>query len=73
MMSIRNLQPIERDLIRHAVKLAVLYWPNAHLGDHTPREDIRSAFFRIRQAEPRIGLLPAVYAVEEDAYRHADI
>lgn len=70
---IEHLEPIERDLIRNAVRLAVRYWPNSHLGHHTPREDIRSAFFRIRNWEPRIGLLPAVYRVEEDAYAHADM
>lgn len=70
---IEHLEKIERDLIRNAVGLAVRYWPNSHLGDLTPRQDIRSAFRRIRNAEPTIGLLPAVYAVEDDAYRHMDM
>lgn len=70
---IKNLDPIEKRLIRTAVNLAVTYWPNSHLGDCTPREDIRSAFHRIRNWEPTIGLLPAVYRVEDDAYRHADM
>ena len=70
---ITALQPIEKQMIRNAVHLAVRYWPNAHLGDCSPREDIRSAFRRIRSHEPRIGLLPAVYMVEDDAYRHADM
>lgn len=72
-MAITKLDPIERGLIRTAVKAAVKYWPNSHLGDFTPREDIRSAFRRIRVWEPRIGLLPAVYRVEDDAFAHMDM
>lgn len=70
---IRNLDSIERRLIRQAVHCATRYWPNAHLGTQTTREDIRSAFSRIRAAEPAIGLLPAVYRVEDDAYACMDM
>jgi hypothetical protein len=63
----------ERDAIRNAVSLAVRYWPNAHLGAYSPREDIRSAFRLIRSAAPRLGLLPAIGEVEADAYRHMDM
>jgi len=60
--------------IRHAVGLAVRYWPNAHLGDVTPREDIRGAFHLIRMhlASGR-SIQTAVGMVEADAYRHADM
>lgn len=70
---IRDLDATERRLVRSAVRLAVRYWPNSHLGAYSPREDIRSAFKRIRSHEPIIGLLPAVYDIEDDAYRHADM
>ena len=64
----------ERDDIRHAVKLAVAYWPNSHLGDYTPREDIRSAFVIIRgHAERGAGLRAGIANVESSAYRHADM
>lgn len=68
---ITKLTPTDRQAIRRAVWLAVQYWPNAHLGEITPREDIRSAFRRIRSWTPSIGLLPSIYRVEEDAYHHA--
>ncbi len=73
MKRITNLQPIEKQLIRQAVCLAMEYWPNSHLGDYSRRQDMRSAFKQIRDAEPTIGLLPAVYRVEDDAYNHQDM
>lgn len=73
MTKIANLTPAEREIIRNAVSLAVRYWPNAHLGFYSAQEDIRSAFWRIRVAAPRIGLLPAVGEIEADAYRHMDM
>ncbi len=60
--------------IRHAVGLAVRYWPNAHLGDVTPREDIRGAFHLIRMhLASGLSIQTAVGMVEADAYRHADM
>jgi hypothetical protein len=61
--------------VRHAVNLAVCYWPNSHLGTHTPREDIRSAFKMLRShaAYHFNDLYAGIGAVERDAYRHADM
>ena len=60
--------------IRHAVGLAVRYWPNAHLGDVTPREDIRGAFHLIRMhLASGQSIQAAIGMVEADAYRHADM
>jgi len=60
--------------IRRAVKLAMDYWPNAHLGDYSPREDMRSAFVMIRShAERGDGLHAGIAAVERSAYAHADM
>jgi hypothetical protein len=63
-----------KQTIRAAVKLAVAYWPNSHLGDYSAREDIRSAFTIIRShAERGDGLHAGIAAVESSAYRHADM
>jgi hypothetical protein len=63
-----------KQTIREAVKLAVAYWPNSHLGDYSAREDIRSAFKIIRShAERGAGLHAGIAAVESSAYRHADM
>lgn len=63
-----------RNRIREAVKLAVAYWPNSHLGDYTAREDIRSAFTIIRgHAERGDGLHAGIANVESSAYRHMDM
>jgi hypothetical protein len=72
-MTTLNLTTDHRDMIRDAVSLAVRYWPNSHLGDYTPREDIRSAFKFIRSHAQRDGLMPAIGALEDDAYRHMDM
>jgi hypothetical protein len=63
-----------RRAVRDAVSLAVHYWPNAHLGSSTPREDIRSAFRWIRRGiEQGLSIQQAAAVVEGDAYRHADM
>lgn len=63
-----------RNQIREAVKLAVRYWPNSHLGDYSPREDIRSAFRIMRShAERGDGLSAGISNVLSSAYRHADM
>lgn len=63
-----------RDAVRRAVSLAVRYWPNAHLGEYAPREDIRSAFRMIRaHAASANNIHDGIAAVENDAYRHADM
>jgi hypothetical protein len=60
--------------IRDAVADAVRYWPNAHLGDCTAREDIRSAFLRIRRDVGRgENIQAAAGAVSRDALRHSDM
>lgn len=68
------MSDLDRDAIRRAVRLAVAYWPNGHLGDCTPREDIHSAFrFLRRHLKSGQPLLSAVGALELDAYRFADM
>jgi hypothetical protein len=63
-----------RYAVRRAVELAVHYWPNAHLGAHSPREDMRSAFRRIRNnINSGLNIQQAAAVVESDAYRHADM
>jgi len=63
-----------RDSIREAVKLAMHYWPNAHLGDYSRREDMQSAFRIIRShAERGNGLQDGISNVLSSAYRHADM
>lgn len=37
-----------KEELRNAVRMYVQYAPNSHLGNYTPREDIRSAFLMIR-------------------------
>jgi hypothetical protein len=63
-----------RNSIRAAVKLAMQYWPNSHLGDYSPREDMQSAFRIIRShAEGGDGLHAGIANVEHSAYRHMDM
>ncbi len=66
------MDPNTRADLRHAVWLAVLYWPNSHLGDLSPREDIRGAF-RLIRSRLRAGehIQSAIGALETSAYRHA--
>jgi hypothetical protein len=45
---IRKILAIEREKVRDAVRLAMEFWPNAHLGDSSRREDMNSAFRMIR-------------------------
>lgn len=71
---ITNLTSEIRDDIRYAVQLAVRYWPNAHLGDIPPREDIHSAFKMLRaHAAHHDSLYAGIGAVEHDAYLHIDM
>lgn len=66
-------QAIQAD-IRHAVGLAMEYWPNAHLGDRTRRQDMRSAFRMIRDhLRAGYSIQAACGAVSLDAHRHADM
>jgi hypothetical protein len=73
--SINGLDAQNREEIRHAVMMAVAYWPNAHLGTISPREDIRSAFRMLRShADYHFGdLYAGIGAVERDAYHHFDM
>jgi hypothetical protein len=59
-----------RQQINDAVRLAMEYWPNAHLGTVSRREDMHSAFKMIRQ---RPTIQEGVAAVSESAYRHEDM
>lgn len=60
--------------VRHAVNLALAYWPNAHLGEVAPRDDIRSAFRMIRSRLDRGHTIQAAIGdLEASAYRHANM
>jgi len=63
-----------RATVAPAVQLAVRYWPNSHLGDLTPREDLHSAFLFLR-ARLRSGMhiQAAAGQLEGDAYRHMNM
>lgn len=47
-LAIKNLSAEERQSVRESVHMAMQYWPNSHLGDLAPREDMREAFRMIR-------------------------
>lgn len=71
---ITNLTANDREEIRYAVSLAMRYWPNTHLGDQEPLEDMRSAFAMIRaNAEHYGSIRNGIAALSTDAYRHADM
>lgn len=59
--------------IRHAVELAMEYWPNAHLGTNTRREDMRSAFKMLRSWAEVESIQCAIGQVKHNAYSHADM
>lgn len=64
----------EKEQIRKAVKEAMRYYPNSHLGDCSPREDMRSAFRSIRNARDYYGnMWEAATYVYNDAQRYADM
>lgn len=73
-VAISHLSADDRTDIRNAVLAAVRYWPNAHLGSYTPREDIRSAFRMLRSHAAHHGYLQAgIGAVQRDACAHSDM
>jgi len=50
------------------------YWPNAHLGDLSRREDMHSAFKLIRGfVANRSSPASAAAALEQDALRYRDM
>jgi hypothetical protein len=59
--------------IRNAVYLAMEYWPNAHLGTNTPRDDMRSAFKMLRSWTDHESIQCAIGQLERSAYSHADM
>jgi hypothetical protein len=64
----------EREQVREAVAAAMEFWPNAHLGDYTRREDLHSAFGMMRRhiaAGESVG--SAAGSVLIDALRHEDM
>jgi hypothetical protein len=63
-----------RDDVRRAVGLALQYWPNAHLGTRTRRDDMRSAFKMLRSWTRHYGAIqPAIGEVERSAYSCMDM
>lgn len=69
-----DIGPVTKAKIFEAVTAAKTYWPNAHLGDISPREDIASAFRRLRRGVAcGQTLFQAACAIEGDALRHMDM
>ncbi len=72
-MQIKGLKNAKAD-VRYAVRLAVQYWPNAHLGAVSPRQDIRSAFEFIRNPLNAGECIQAAAGqLMFDALRHEDM
>lgn len=73
-IKIYNLSGDDRRRVCDVVDLCVIYWPNAHLGDETPHQDIKRAFARIRAGLLRgHSIDDTLWQLEADAYRHADM
>lgn len=72
--TIFDIGPVTRRAVREAVAACVQYWPNAHLGEVSPREDLASAFRIMRR---RVGsgqsLYQAATYLSDDAMRHVDM
>lgn len=69
---------VRRDQIfylRDAVRMFMRTAPNAHLGEHTPREDLRSAFYIVRGRMDNAGecLQQAVGALWDQAISMEDM
>lgn len=63
-----------RALVREAATTAMQFWPNAHLGDYEPREDLRSAFSIMRRrVDAGETLQAAASYVLLDALNHQDM
>ena len=60
--------------IRNAVELAMEFWPNAHLGTNSRRQDMRSAFRMLRSWSMHDGYVQsAIGRLTSSAYSHADM
>ena len=71
---IRSLTPDDRDYVREVVADAMTYWPNSHLGDNTPRQDMRSAFkFLRRHMDDGLSLHDACGRLSCDVARYVDM
>lgn len=73
-LAIRQLTPDEVANVRDAVADCRAYWPNAHLGDTPPRQDIRSAFKMIRdRVMGGVSIGSACADLRLDAARYVDM
>jgi hypothetical protein len=73
-ITIRNICADDRERVREAVRLAMEFWPNAHLGDNSRREDMNSAFRMIRSyVAAGQSVAAAAGTLENDAYRHENM
>ena len=64
-----NLDAVTRAFVRQAVRQAMLWWPNAHHGARTRRQDMRTAFTSIRRNEVMEGINGAAIQVLDSAQR----
>ena len=71
---VHDLGPLTRRVIREAASEAMDLYPNAHLGDCTRREDLRTVMRIIRQRVCE-GQRPidAAQDILQDAYRYEDM
>lgn len=73
-LAIYGLTADERNHVREAVAAAVRYWPNAHLGDVAPRDDLHCAFRQIRRdAMAHRDMHVACAAMLRDTDRYVDM
>lgn len=70
---IKNISKELKDRIKQAVIFAKQVYPNAHLGEESPREDIASAVRYIRRVNVDRGLDNAVSALEVDLHRYENM
>jgi hypothetical protein len=70
-----NLSKEDREVIREAVTMAIDLWPNGHLGAHSRREDMRSAFVTLRHRITFKNMHPQAAAtmLMVDAERYRDM
>lgn len=71
---IYDIGPVTLRAVHDAVRDAVEYWPNAHLGADTPSDDIRAAFrYLRRRVAGGMTLYNAAQDLYADAQRYVDM
>lgn len=69
-----DVGPKSKAAVMYAVSDCARYWPNAHLGSVSPREDIASAFRTLRRrVAAGESLFQAAGYLSRDALAHVDM